>query len=123
MRDYQLMKQLLCIVAHKAPCKSGAFYGLREDNATVYKELARLQFEGLVNGSLEFDDSDVFLGGSIEGITDEGKEFLRLIENQDVWALVLQTLRKADIDISYPLLKEVCEEIIKRYVTSCIPKI
>ena len=36
---------------------------------------------------------------------------------------VVGTLKEADIDVPHPLLKEVCEEIVKRYVTSFIPDI
>lgn len=121
MRDYQLMKTILNVVNAQAPCGYVEVSKLGKQKE-LDRELERLQDEGLIKSSFKFSDG-VFLGGSIEGITEEGKDFLRLIENQDVWALVLQTLRKADIDISYPLLKEVCEEIVKRYVTSCIPKI
>ena len=47
---------------------------------------------------------------------------MRNIENERVWMLVLQTLEVAGLDLSYPLLKEVTDEIVRRYVMGKIPK-
>lgn len=49
-------------------------------------------------------------------------ELMRNIENLRVWSIVSKTLEAANLDLSYPLLKEVCDEIIRRYVMGKIPK-
>ena len=59
--------------------------------------------------------------GTIDGLTDDGRSLLRDIESDDVWKICLDTLEGADVDLSYPLLKDVCETIVKRYVESFIP--
>ena len=75
----------------------------------------RFDCEGLLDADIFLDD--IFGKGrkcTVVGLTSNGHEFYRLIENNDVWAIVLDTLKQAGVDISYPLLKEVCEEIVKR---------
>ena len=60
--------------------------------------------------------------GRVEGLTPDGRAFLRDIENERVWAIVCETLEAAGLDLSYPLLREVCEEVVRRYVMGKIPK-
>ena len=87
-------------------------------------ELERLARDGLIDGDVHFGHGFGERSAcSVTGLTDEGMAFYRLIENGDVWEIVLSTLKAANVDVSYPLLKEVCEEIVKRYVTSFIPDI
>ena len=61
--------------------------------------------------------------GTVRGLTEEGAAFLRDIEDDRVWALMAKTLEDAGLDLSYPLLKKVCETIVERYVMSKIPEI
>ena len=89
----------------------------------VRDELKRLSADGLIDGAVEFGADGVCLVCAVKGLTDEGKAFYRLVENARVRELAISTLREADIDVPYPLLKEVCEDIVKRYVTCFIPKI
>ena len=85
-------------------------------------ELERLAREGLIDGDVYFARGfNERSACSVDGLTEEGMAFYKLIENDDVWEIVLSTLKAANVDVSYPLLKEVCEEIVKRYVTSFIP--
>lgn len=122
-RDYEAMRSVLSILAAKGgAAQYGAFYDI-DDEDSVKRELSRLASDGLVDSSIAFQDGDgICLGGEAR-ITDEGLEFFRLIENGRAWKLMVRTLDAAGIDVSYPLLKEVCEEIVKRYVASFIPDI
>ena len=72
---------------------------------------------------MRFQDGDGCCPGGEASISDEGREFFRLVENESVWQLVLRTLDAAGVNVPYPLLKKVCEEIVTRYVSSFIPKI
>jgi hypothetical protein len=121
-RDYDTMRAVLAIIsANDGPTSYGDFISVR-DEAMLKRELARLKSDGLIESTLEFQDgSGICLGGEISGLTQEGREFFRLIENDRVWALVSRTLDAAGIDVPYPLLKEVSEEIVKRYVMGFIP--
>ena len=87
----------------------------------VQGELSRLQQEGLVDSSMAFKPS--YNNGTVRGLTEEGAAFLRDIEDDRVWALMAKTLEDAGLDLSYPLLKKVCETIVERYVMSKIPEI
>lgn len=123
MRDYMMMRQLMALAAKEgAPARLNDYYNVGDTKA-VSAELMRLEADGLLAADFKYDVSGTCIGGEVEGATDEGREFFRLIENQDVWRIVYHTLETANIDVSYPLLKEVCEEIVKRYVTSFIPAI
>ena len=123
MRDYDVMHNVIKVMA--TPTRRIAYIDFSnvKPNNLVVPEMQRLIADGLVEGNVREDLSGVLMTFDIAGLTDEGREFWKLIENEDVWAIIRDTLRKADIDVSYPLLKEVCEEIVKRYVTSFIPNI
>ncbi|MBQ9068796.1 MAG: hypothetical protein IJ131_07010 [Eggerthellaceae bacterium] len=125
MRDYVTMRNVLMLTAAaKGKLCFNDFRGELQDDTRLKEELVRLEGEKLLDADISLDG--VFGRGrkcSVSGLTPEGRAFYRLIENDDVWSIVLETLRQANVDISYPLLKEVCEEIVKRYVTSFIPDI
>ena len=123
MRDYETVRAVLASLASKGGAVGyGAFRPIPDDDG-VKVELERLDRDRLIKSSISFlDGRGACLGGKAE-ITDEGREFYRLIENDDVWRLVSQTLDAAAVDVPYPLLRDVCEEIVKRYVTSFIPEI
>lgn len=123
-RDYNVMRWVLSAVAESGrPLGYGDFLAI-EPETSLKDELARLDEEGLIESSLQFSPRDGYcMGGKVEGLTAAGREFFRLIENDGVWAVVSETLDAAGVDLSYPLLKEVCEEVVKRYVSSFIPDI
>lgn len=121
-RNYNVMRDVLLEAARRdAQCGYGAFCEV-DPEETLRTELARLVRDGLLEGSIRFDRGGVCLGGEVS-LTDEGREFCNLIENGEIWNIVTGVLRRADIDVPYPLLKEVCEEIVKRYVLNFIPEI
>lgn len=123
MRNYDTMREVLEIVAKNGSMNGlGAFNRVR-DRESCDDELARLCRDGIISGEVEFDACGTCLKCGIDGLTDEGAEFYRLVENADAWEIIRSTLYAANVDVSYPLLKEVCEEIVKRYVTSFIPEI
>lgn len=125
-RDYKVMRKVLGIIAKsKRPLEAADFIGFHGDELgrELAHELRRLKRDGLIESSIEFDVFGEYVGGAVDGFTDEGREFYSLVENGSVWAIVSKTLNAADVDIPYPLLKEVCEEVVKRYVTSFIPEI
>ena len=124
-RNYKVMLDVLDRAARARPSRRVYEFDDFSDidqRDRVREELLRLKRDGLVDGAASFDASGFCLTCSVAGLTDEGEEFHRLVENDGVREVALSTLRDADADVPYPLLKEVCEEIVKRYVTSFIPK-
>lgn len=128
MRSYNTMRCVLMLAGGAkrplsfdafAPLTSGSGWSSRDQ---VLGEVLRLQGEGLLDGDMAFDASGGYMCGEVSGLTAEGRAFLADIENDDVWAICLRTLKAADVDLSYPLLKDVCETIVRRYVESFIPK-
>lgn len=117
-----MRRVLLAIARADGPMEFADLMSVRPRDSLV-AELGRLRGEGLIGSTLEFDGGGACLGGTVGGLTDEGEAFVRDIESDDVWAIIIRTLDAANVDLSYPLLKEVCEEIVRRYVTSLIPEI
>ena len=103
----------------KEPLSIGVFLNNYEF-AEAKEEITRLGNEGLIQHNIVWEAYNI-ANGKITGITETGREFLRNIENERVWLLIEQTLKEANLDLSYPLLNEVCEEIVRRYVMSKIP--
>lgn len=121
MRDYEAMRDVLGHIARSNRILTFNSFKNVQQRDKVVEELRRLERELLINSTLEFE-REVCLGGEVSGLTERGVEFYRLIENDEVWRIVSEALEATNVDISYPLLKEVCEEIVKRYVTSFIPE-
>lgn len=120
-RDYGTMRSVLAIVAGcRRPATYGSFLGI-SDEVSLKQELARLEKDGLIDSTIRFQGGDGMCLGGEATITDEGREFLHLIENDRAWELMRQALDAAGTDVPYPLLKDVCEEIVRRYVASFIP--
>ena len=120
MRNYQLMRSILKGVAHaNKPLDFYDFHGCGDDE-DIQEELQRLKQEGLIEHNMSWSYG-TFNGGEVTAITEQGRAFFRNIENDKVWRLILKTLEEAELDLSYPLLNEVCEEVVKRYVMSKIP--
>lgn len=123
-RDYDAMRAVLATAARgDRHYKYGDLWSAVRDESVLRSELARLGRDGLLDNGIRFQGGDGCCLGGEASITEEGREFLNLIENEGVWQLVLRTLTSAGVDVPYPLLKEVCEEIVKRYVSSFIPDI
>lgn len=122
-RDYGTMRGLLSLIARSR--RQLDFPALRDygEPDDIAAEIKRLHGDGLIEGSIFFDQYDEYVNGEITGLTDEGRAFFALLENAKVWSIILGTLKAADVNLPYPLLKEVCEEIVKRYVISFIPEI
>lgn len=121
MRNYELMRWILIkSVNSDRPLK---FSDIAKDYeiSDIENELNRLVDEGLIISNIYFSCGSC-MGGEISRATEDGKMFVRNISNQKVWDLIYQTLTKADLDLSYPLLKEVCDEVVRRYVMDCIPE-
>lgn len=122
-RDYETMRAVLAASAGSTrPLRYGDLYSAVSDEDALRTELARLGSDGLIENGIRFQGGNGCCLGGEASITDEGASFFRLIENERVWSIVLLTLDAAAVDVPYPLLKEVCEEIVKRYVTSFIPE-
>lgn len=123
-RDYNAMRAVLATAAGSAhPLKYRDLWPAVRDEAALRQELARLGSDGLIDDGIRFQGGDGCCLGGEASITDEGREFFMLVENECVWQFVLRTLDAAGVDVPYPLLKNVCEEIVTRYVSSFIPKI
>ena len=130
MRNYELMRNILLKVSKECTGEeknlelsemgewiNGSSFSLKE----LMAEIKRLTVEELIDSKIIFNVFSNLEEGKIYGITSKGKEFLRLIEEPNVWGICVTTLTDAGLDLSYPFLKEVCEEIVKRYVFSKIP--
>lgn len=122
LRDYDLMRDILLVIKDEGPTDYADIVK-RSSQEIVSCEVKHLSDSKLVKSTVRFTDRGTCIGGTIESLTQEGSEFLKLIENPSVWRIVAETLKGAKVDISYPLLKEVCEEIVERYVVSFIPEI
>ena len=115
MRDYETMRSLLTFISKSNELSFDEFSGFI-DRSTVVDELKRMKHEGLISSSLEFN-GDICLGGSVHGLT---ADFLRMIEQPDVWRICIRTLKAAGVDMPYMLLKDICETIVRRYVDKFI---
>lgn len=121
MRNYELMRSILMDAQNgDLPLSYGDICHEFSDEELKF-ELERLNEEGLIKSDFAFNYGRC-ASGKLTKITEDGKMFVRNIANKKVWALVYQTLKKADLDLSYPLLKEVCDEVVRRYVMDCIPE-
>ena len=120
MRDYNLMRNMLVFIGRSNRELNLVDFQQFDSVSPVQGELSRLMEEGLVESTMEFKPS--YNNGTVKGLTEEGIAFLRDIENDRVWALMAKTLEDAGLDLSYPLLKKVCETIVERYVMSRIPE-
>ena len=119
MRDYNLMRNMLVFIGRSDGELNLVDFQRFDSVSPVQGELFRLREEGLVESSMAFKPS--YNNGTVKGLTEEGTAFLRDIEDDKVWALMVKTLEDAGLDLSYPLLKKVCETIVERYVMSKIP--
>lgn len=120
MRNYEVMRFVLLEVKQSdKPISMIDFQGLYE-HSEIKEELIRLSDEGLIAQKIT---SKNYATAKIESLTKEGADFARSIENEEVFTIVHRTLERANVDLSYPLLQEVCNEIVKRYVMSKIPEI
>ena len=127
MRNYELMRAILV----KTYIKGGNLQSVEIVPATsknqeeklleLRDELQRLEEEGLIVHDMRWDD-DVFLGGIVQKLTPVGVEFARELKDNKVWFICQETLNNAQLDISYPLIKKVCERIIENIVMKSIPK-
>lgn len=120
MRDYNLMRNMLVFISNGGERAINDFCHFG-DVRSVGQELSRLREEGLIDSDMSFEPE--FNGGKVRGLTTEGRAFVRDIENDRVWELIRKTLESSGLDLSYPLLKKVCETIVERYVMSKIPEI
>lgn len=121
MRNYELMRNILKAVEFSDKplvLLDFAQYGKPEQ---LRDELIRLKDEGLIEHNMSWS-CGCCDGGEVTAITKEGRAFLRNISNDKVWAIIENILNKAEIDLSYPFLKEICDEVVKRYIISKIPK-
>ena len=126
MRDYEMMRRIL------VTCYTGGenlefcnFVSItskeyKEKETEFEKELNRLSDEGLLEHNMYWK-CGTLMDGVVKGLTPAGVEFARMISDTKVWAVCSKTLKKAELDISYPLIKKVCERIIENIVLSCIP--
>ena len=120
-RDYSLMRSVLVFVDRSdEELNFLDFYGHFDRPLPVQDELSRLRREGLMESSMVFEPS--YSNGAVKGLTEEGEAFLRDVEGDRVWALIARALEDAGLDLSYPLLKKVCETVVERYVMSRIPE-
>ena len=118
MRNYCLMRTILLAVKKSdEPLRFLDFKGWSHDD--IKEEFMRLSDEGLIAAEITLNN---YVAVELNELTKEGNDFARNIENGKVWLIVYETLKDANLDLSYPLLKEVSDEIVKRYVMSKIPK-
>ena len=127
MRNYELMRLILVKTYYKgADLEFLDIIPLSLSNdaekiAELENELEQLKEEGLIihNMSWTNGSSD---GGTVQKLTPAGVEFARDLKDNKVWAICQETLNNAQLDISYPLIKKVCERIIENIVMKSIPE-
>lgn len=123
MRNYDLMRRLMIYINTIHDSVDVSYLVDLGNWNSISKELTRLQAEGLIDATLQTNQFRQVLSGELTGLTSLGVEFLRIIENPRVWCLISDTLEASEVDLSYPLLLEICTEVIKRFVINHIPKI
>jgi hypothetical protein len=123
MRNYNVMRNILVTVLFaKNEVEFNELTGLSNDEKLkeeYQKELKRLKKEGLIIHNMKWDAC--FNGGTIKKLTPEGENFARRIQDDSVWAGVYETLKRSQLDISYPLIEKICNHIAEKIVMSCIP--
>ena len=94
------MRAVLATVARdERPSKYGDLWLAVRDETALRSELARLGRDDPLDSGNRFQGGDgCYLGGEAT-VTDEGCEFLNLIENEGVCKLVLRTLTSAGVDV------------------------
>ena len=122
MRDYEAMRIILVKTLHADKELSFIDYvGYdRETYKAFQEEFIRLKKEGLIKHNMEW--GVCFNGGTVKGLTTAGEDFARHIQDDSVWFVVLKTLKKSKLDISYPLIQKVCERVAERIVMNCLPE-
>jgi hypothetical protein len=125
MRHYDLMREILIKASSQRKMEFSELAGLIKNSFyskhDLIAEVVQLSRDSLIFADIKIGTDGVLLSGEIRGLTTEGIEFLRLIENSDVWEICSRTLKDAKVDLPYSLLKDVCEEILRRYTFSKIP--
>ena len=121
MRDYEAMRIILVKTLHADKELSFIDYvGYdTETHKAFQEEFIRLKKEGLIKHNMEW--GVCFNGGTVKGLTTAGEDFARHIQDDSVWFVVLKTLKKSKLDISYPLIQKVCERVAERIVMNCLP--
>lgn len=123
IRNYNVMRNILLkTLFSEKELEFQEFTGLnngKDFENECQKELLRLGEEGLIIHTMQW--SDYFHGGTVKGLTAEGKRFARCIQDDSVWRGVHETLKRSKLDISYPLIEKICERITERIVMSYIP--
>ena len=97
MRDYETMRVILSVAARAKDDAELCYFDFRpsEDDARLKQELERLAQDGLLKGDVQFaKDSFDRSSCNVNGLTVEGKEFYRLIENDEVWAIITGVLKE-----------------------------
>ena len=127
MRDYEMMRTILitCFNEGENLCLknfvSATSSNFKKKQLVFREEVNRLQNEGLLLHNMKWQ-IDTHTGGAVKGLTPKGIEFARLLNDTKVWIICQETLNNAGLDISYPLIKKVCEQIVEKIVMSCIPE-
>ena len=88
MRDYSVMREVLAVAAKaKGELHYGDFRNLTHGQDDMLQaELARLDADGLLDGDVHFGHGFGEQSRcNVSGLTPEGFEFYRLIENEEVW--------------------------------------
>ena len=122
MRNYDVMRNILVKTLHADKELSFIDYvgDDRESDEAFQEEFIRLKKEGLIKHNMEW--GVCFNGGTVKGLTTAGEDFARHIQDDSVWFVVLKTLKKSKLDISYPLIQKVCERVSERIVMNCLPE-
>ena len=122
MRNYEIMRNVLVTALHSdKELTLGDFSCDTDEIGKEYvAEIERLGKERLLTHNMKWDTCSN--GGTIKGLTTAGEDFARHIQDDSVWFIVLKTLKKSKLDISYPLIQKVCERVAERIVMNCLPE-
>lgn len=90
MRDYAVMREVIGIVAGTERKLSFIDFRRVQPNDLFESELLRLVSDELVEGEIRYDSFGTCQAFRIDGLTEEGAELWRLIENDDVWTIILE---------------------------------
>ncbi len=111
-RDMDLIRKILLEVENaEYDLDISRFSYLSENKDVINYHLEILIEHGLLKGFLHREFSGHIIGGTIEGLTWEGQDFLEVVRDEGVWMRAKQTISKTVGTTSFDVLKNTCTAI------------
>ena len=120
-RDMDLVRDILLMVERaERALPVGAFYDLRASRELVDYHLELLIAHGFLDGTLHGSWGSRVIGGSIDGLTWDGQDFLEAVRDDGVWGSVRRAVRdtvgSTTFDVTKSVSVAVAESMIKSHL-------